>query len=139
MEMTMKGIIILATLLNISVAGMTTLIVSGPSRTNPENDFEKGLARMAVREKLGEALSVDAESILRLNKGCTEQKENGALIVGDGETFKGYHVLAGVPVTEAARFSYRASVSANCDKYNLNCYSISGFSIDGLRSVTPRL
>jgi hypothetical protein len=97
------------------------------------------MARIAVRQQLDEMLSLTLDSKVQLQKGCAEQNENGGIVVGAGEASNSSRLIDGVPVNEASRFSYRASVLAGCDPYNLNCYKVGNIDVTGSRSIVPRL
>lgn len=135
----MKLVMVWITGVNVCVSGIALLAVAGASGEHKSNQFQTGMARIAVRERLDGMLSLTADSTVRLNKGCAEKNDNGGVIVGSGEASSSSRLIAGVPVREASRFSYRASVSARCDVQNLNCYEVDNINMNASRSIAPRL
>jgi hypothetical protein len=135
----MKLVAIWITGVNVCISGFALLAVAGASGVHKNNQFQTGMARIAVRERLDGMLSLTPDSMVRLNKGCAEKNDSGGLIVGSGEASSSSRVMEGVPVREASRFSYRANVSANCDVHNLNCYQVENIDVNGSRSIIPRL
>ena len=124
--------------LNICVSG-TALLAVALANINKETQFDTGLARIAVRDRLEGLASVRGDGTVRLNKSCAERTDDGGEIVGTGEASSQSRLINGVPISEASRFSYRANVSASCDPYNLNCYNVSKIDVAGSRSIRPRL
>jgi hypothetical protein len=135
----MKLVVAWITGLNICMSGTALLVVAtGVNRGNQNLQIQTGLARIALRDHLDETLSLTAASRVRLQKGCAEKMDNGAVIIGSGEASHS-RFIDGQPVNEASRFSYRASVNTKCDAYNLNCYAVNNMDMDGSRSIAPRL
>jgi hypothetical protein len=134
----MKLILAWITGLNICLSG-TALLAVVLANSNKDGQFDTGLARIAVRDRLEGLASVSRDSSVRLEKNCAEKKDNGGVVVGTGEAWSQSGLINGVPVSEASRFTYRAKVSATCDGYNLNCYKVNDIDVTGSRSIRPRL
>lgn len=124
--------VINAVLLGINFADLPYI----KARALPE--FDTGVARLAVREHL-DKLSLKGQTAVRLDKGCVEPQGNNGIVTGSGEASNQSRVIHGIPVTEAARFAYRADVSANCSAYSLPCYEVQKLTISGSHSLLPRL
>jgi hypothetical protein len=134
----MKLVLAWITGLNICVSGTAVLAVA-LANINKETQFDTGLARIAVRDRLEKLTSVNGDSPVRLNKNCAERKDDGGVVVGTGEASSQSRLVDGVPVSDSSRFSYRASVSASCGSHNLNCYEVNNLDVTGSRSIRPRL
>jgi hypothetical protein len=135
----MKLVMAWITGVNIFISGTSLLVIAGANSEDKDRQFQTTMARIAVRHQLDEMLSLTSDSRVRLQKGCAERNDDGGVIVGSGEASNSSRLIDGVPVNEASRFSYRASVSASCDPYNLNCYKIRNIDMDGSRFIAPRL
>lgn len=127
------------TCVNICISGTALFAVASASGGNKNAQFQTPMARIAVREQLDKMFSLASDSKFRLQKDCAEQNDKGGIVVGAGEALNSSRVIDGLLVNEASRFSYRASVLADCDPYNLNCYKVGKIDVDGSRSIVPRL
>jgi hypothetical protein len=135
----MKLILTAFTATNLLITGWAVTILGAQSSYDRDGTFHNGLARIAVREKLDSLPAVDADSNVRLTKGCVERSDDGGVVVGSGDAMSRLRMVEGVPVTDHSRFSYRANVSSSCGGYNLNCYNVDELEVEGSRSVVPRL
>lgn len=135
----MKLVAVWVTGVNVCISGAVLLLLVVTNVEDKYSQFQTGMARIAVRERLDTMLSLTADARVRLSKGCAEKNDNGGIIVGSGEALNASRLIDGVPVSEASRFSYRASVGASCDVHNLNCYEVENIHVNGSRVITPRL
>ena len=135
----MRLVAVWITGVNVFISGTVLLAVAGTNSEDKYSQFQTGMARIAVRERLDAMLSLTADSRVRLNKGCAEKTDDRGIIVGSGEALNSSRLIDGVPVSEASRFSYRASVGTSCDVHNLNCYEVENIDVNGSRAIMPRL
>ena len=135
----MRLVAVWITGVNVFISGTVLLAVGSTNNEEKYSQFQTGMARIAVRERLDAMLSLTAESRVRLNKGCAEKNDDRGIVVGSGEALNASRLIDGVPVSEASRFSYRASVGTSCDVHNLNCYEVENIDVSGSRAITPRL
>lgn len=135
----MKLVVVWITCANICVSGGAIFAVVAAQGANKNAQFQASMARIAVREQLDKVLSLSSDSKVRLQRGCAEQNDNGGIVVGTGDALNASRVIDGVRVNEESQFSYRASVLADCDAYNLNCYKVGKIDLNGSRSIVPRL
>ena len=101
----MRLVAVWITGVNVFISGTVLLAVGSTNNEEKYSQFQTGMARIAVRERLDAMLSLTAESRVRLNKGCAEKNDDRGIVVGSGEALNASRLIDGVPVSEASRFS----------------------------------
>jgi len=120
----------------ISGAGIVSIFINGRPATN---SFDSAMARLVVNEQLANLSFLTPEANLKISQSCAEQRTDGGLVVGKGEALNHLSLIEGVLMNQKMNFSYQAAVSANCNKYNPNCYNVNSIDVNGSRILSPRL
>lgn len=134
----MKFSLAVLTAMNILISGVgiVSIFLNGRPATN---NFDSGVARLAVNEQLANLSFLTPEAKLQISQSCAEQRAGGGLVVGKGEALNHSSLVEGVLMNQKTSFSYQAAVSANCNRYNLNCYNVNSIDVNGSRTLSPRL
>jgi hypothetical protein len=134
----MKFSFALLTAINLCIAGLGIVLVLIGGR--PTNDsFDASVASLVVNERLANLSFLKPQANLQISQSCAEQRGAGGLIVGKAEALSQVSLTKGVLMDQNTRFSYKAALSANCNKQNLNCYDVDSLDVSGSRILSPRL
>ena len=104
-----------------------------------KDNFDASVARLVVDDRLANLSFLTPQAKLQISQSCAEQRGAGGLVTGKAEAQSQVSVTKDVLMNQNTRFSYKAAVSANCNKHNLNCYNVNSIDVTGSRILSPRL
>ena len=134
----MKFSFALLTAINLCIAGLGIVLVLIGGRPTKDN-FDSSVASLVVNERLANLSFLNPQANLQISQSCAEERGTGGLIVGKAEALSQVSLTKGVLMDQNTRFSYKAALSATCNKHNLNCYDVDSLDVSGSRILSPRL
>jgi hypothetical protein len=125
------------TAINLCISGFCISLVffGQPAKDN----FDPSVAGLVVNEGIAKLSFLTPQANLKISQSCAEERGSGGLVRGKAEALSQVSLSKGVLMNQNTSFSYKAAVSANCNKYNLNCYDVNSIDVSGSRILSPRL
>ena len=104
-----------------------------------KDNFDASVASLVVNERLAKLSFLTPQENLQITQSCAEERGSGGLVRGKAEALSQVSLSKGVLMNQNTRFFYKAAVSANCNKHNLNCYDVDTIDVNGSKILSPRL